>query len=102
MSEVERAAKALAYLAGTKVCVRAHSAKIGGRDWFVAGKLWAIVLCFKRKVSLHSSRREEEGGGWRRCCEMICKDFQCTADPLQMQISLPALNFHILCTVDVD
>lgn len=63
MSEVEQAVDPLAYLAGTKVCVRAYSAKIGGRDWFVAGKLGAIVLCFKRKISLHKIARKGRGAG---------------------------------------
>lgn len=44
------------------------SAKIRGRDWFMAGKLEAIVLRFERKISLHSKSRgrgvEAEGVLW--------------------------------------
>lgn len=38
------------------------STKIGGRDWFMAGKLEAIVLWFERKISLHSKTRRKGGG----------------------------------------
>lgn len=52
---MDQVAETLAYLAGMRVCVKAWR-----QNWcragigFVAGELEAIVLCFERKISLHS------------------------------------------------
>lgn len=38
------------------------SAKIGGRDWFIAGKRGAIVWWLERKFLLHSKSGERRVG----------------------------------------
>lgn len=63
------------------------SAKLGGgRDWFMAGELEAIVLCFERKISLHSKSRGAGGGGgggWSvvewfvKTCSVLQTYFRC-------------------------
>lgn len=62
----DQVAERLAYLAGMRVFWYSLAPKfVEGGDWFVAGELDAIVLCFERKISLHSKSRGGGGGGGR-------------------------------------